>query len=87
MTLIILPKLQTIEQTLDKYALNNIFICFNGGKDCTALLHLVHAVIKKKLPESRDQLQTLCIRGDNPFPEMETFIQESTARYRNVMFI
>jgi FAD synthetase len=72
--------LQTIEEALEKYTISNAWICFNGGKDCTALLHLVHAVMKKKYPQTGVKVPALCIRGDNPFPEMEDFIQDASSR-------
>lgn len=39
--------LRTIEKALDHYKQNELCIGFNGGKDCTALLHLFHAAIKR----------------------------------------
>lgn len=39
--------LRTIEKALDLYRLKEICIGFNGGKDCTALLHLFYAAIKR----------------------------------------
>lgn len=39
--------LQTIEEALDKYSLVQLCVGFNGGKDCTALLHLVHAAVRR----------------------------------------
>ena len=27
-------------------------MCFNGGKDCIAMLHLAHAVFRKRHPDS-----------------------------------
>nr|CAD2204518.1 unnamed protein product [Meloidogyne enterolobii] len=40
--------LQTIEEILDKYSLEQISLSFNGGKDCTLLLHLFRACVNKK---------------------------------------
>ena len=31
-----------IEEYLDKYSLDEVCLGFNGGKHCTALLHLAH---------------------------------------------
>ena len=36
-----------IEEALDKYSLDEICAGFNGGKDCTALIHLFHAVVTR----------------------------------------
>lgn len=72
---------QIIEDAIERYGIGSLCICFNGGKDCTALLHLVHAVIQKKYPDEDVSLQSLYIKGENPFPEMELFIKETTERY------
>lgn len=39
--------LQTIETALARYKLTQLCVCFNGGKDCTALLHLIHAAVQR----------------------------------------
>lgn len=36
-----------IEEALEKYPLTDICAGFNGGKDCTALLHLFYAAVKR----------------------------------------
>ncbi|KAI6181928.1 hypothetical protein M3Y98_00882200 [Aphelenchoides besseyi] len=61
--------------------LDEIAIAFNGGKDCTALLHLVRTRIDKHYsPETRVQaFHILC--GDE-FPEMTDFIQDAARIYR-----
>ncbi|KAM4662749.1 FAD synthase isoform 2-T2 [Discoglossus pictus] len=73
--------LQTIEEALDRYSLEKISVAFNGGKDCTALLHLYHAAVQRKYPERKDKLQALYIRIVSPFQEMEQFMQDTTKRY------
>lgn len=39
--------LQTIEEALDRFGLDRVCAGFNGGKDCTALLHLFHAATQR----------------------------------------
>lgn len=39
--------LQTIETALARYSLAQLCVGFNGGKDCTALLHLFHAAVQR----------------------------------------
>ncbi|XP_076328751.1 FAD synthase-like isoform X2 [Tachypleus tridentatus] len=38
---------KVIESCLKKYKMSEICLSFNGGKDCTALLHLIHACLKR----------------------------------------
>ncbi|XP_053536297.1 FAD synthase isoform X2 [Ictalurus punctatus] len=73
--------LRTIEKALDHYRLNEICIGFNGGKDCTALLHLFYAALKRRYPDCKDKLKALYIRIVSPFPEMERFLQDTIKRY------
>lgn len=39
--------LKTIEAALDQYSSDQICVAFNGGKDCTALLHLYYAALRR----------------------------------------
>ncbi|POI20857.1 hypothetical protein CIB84_015396 [Bambusicola thoracicus] len=74
--------LRTIEEALDRYSLAQLCVGFNGGKDCTALLHLVHAAVERRYPERQEKLKVLYIRIVSPFPEMEQFIQATVQRYK-----
>ncbi|XP_060248374.1 FAD synthase isoform X2 [Meriones unguiculatus] len=73
--------LQTIETALTQYHLSQLCVGFNGGKDCTALLHLVHAAVQRKFPDVPEPLQILYIRSVSPFPELEQFLQDTIKRY------
>ncbi|XP_028566237.2 FAD synthase isoform X1 [Podarcis muralis] len=73
--------IRTIEEALDKYILSKLCVGFNGGKDCTALLHLFHAAVQRRCPERSEKLQALYIRIVSPFPEMEEFIEDTAQRY------
>ncbi|NXI92840.1 FLAD1 synthase, partial [Psophia crepitans] len=72
--------LQTIEEALERYSLAQLCVGFNGGKDCTALLHLVHAALERRCPARQEKLWVLYIRVGSPFPEMEQFIQATVRR-------
>ncbi|KAL0985251.1 hypothetical protein UPYG_G00154600 [Umbra pygmaea] len=73
--------LSTIEAALDQYSAAEICVGFNGGKDCTALLHLYYAALKRRYPEGKDKVKALYIRIVSPFPEMERFLQDTIKRY------
>ncbi|XP_067832157.1 FAD synthase [Heptranchias perlo] len=73
--------LRTVEEALAKYSLSEICVGFNGGKDCTALVHLFHGAVSRIYPERRNHLQALYVRIVSPFPEMEQFIQDTCKRY------
>ncbi|ESO89349.1 hypothetical protein LOTGIDRAFT_106425 [Lottia gigantea] len=73
--------LHTIEKALERYSFDEICVGFNGGKDCTVLLHLVYAAVKRKYPSIDKKLKSLYIRSKLPFPEVEKFIQIARDRY------
>ncbi|XP_061838548.1 FAD synthase isoform X1 [Nerophis lumbriciformis] len=73
--------LKTIEAALDQYPTEEVCVGFNGGKDCTALLHLYYAAMKRRYPDSKDKLKALYIRIVSPFSEMERFLQDTIKRY------
>lgn len=70
-----------IEDSLDKYGLDDLCVGFNGGKDCTVLLHLFYAVAKKKCPDNEEKYKALYINSKSVFPEVEKFIQISRDSY------
>ncbi|KAJ8354812.1 hypothetical protein SKAU_G00223790 [Synaphobranchus kaupii] len=78
--------LKTIETALDRYSAGEICVGFNGGKDCTALLHLYYAALKRRYPEGKDRVKALYIRIVSPFPEMERFLQDTIKRYDLELF-
>lgn len=43
----VMSALKTIETALDHYSTEEVCVGFNGGKDCTALLHLYYAGLKR----------------------------------------
>ena len=70
-----------IQETLRLYPLDELCISFNGGKDCTVLLHIIHAAILQFSPSTL-QLNAVYVQCDSPFPQVEEFIKEATSRYR-----
>ncbi|XP_019734206.1 FAD synthase isoform X2 [Hippocampus comes] len=73
--------LKTVEAALDQYSTEEVCVGFNGGKDCTALLHLYYAALKRRYPDSKDKVKALYIRIVSPFSEMERFLQDTIKRY------
>lgn len=63
-----------------RYTPEQVCICFNGGKDCTALLHLYHCVLRKLFPKWKKPLIGMYIQCGNPFPEVEHFITDVSER-------
>lgn len=73
--------LDVIENSLIRYSLDKTCISFNGGKDCTALLHLVHSTVRK-LHQSQDcRLTAFYAQLPNHFEEESKFVEETVAKY------
>ncbi|KAI9321813.1 hypothetical protein BX666DRAFT_1032315 [Dichotomocladium elegans] len=72
--------LNVIEKAYLEYGFDAISLSFNGGKDCTVLLHLVVAVLSRM--GHSEALRTVFITYPNPFPHVDDFVQVCVRRYR-----
>ncbi len=68
-------------ETFNQYELSEICIGFNGGKDCTVILHLWLVALKMRYPRCQDKPVALYIKNEAPFPEAEEFIKETVKSY------
>ena len=75
----VLEAIDFIKQVIQDYTLENCSISFNGGKDCTVLLHLCRLAI---LSLGLDWSQFSVIYfSSREFPEIEEFIQSTAKQY------
>lgn len=72
---------QTIEKCFETYGLDNVFLTFNGGKDCTVLLHLLNIVKRIKYPDYTEPLFCLYVRDNDTFPEQDKFVAQCQVFY------
>ncbi|KAI0050336.1 adenine nucleotide alpha hydrolases-like protein [Auriscalpium vulgare] len=76
--------LQVIDDALDTYGTDKVSLSFNGGKDCTVLLHLYAGALSKRASGStRQKIPALYIPVPSPFQALEDFI-EKAARFYNL---
>lgn len=69
--------LEVIEKSLRGYSLERTCISFNGGKDCTAVLHLIHSVAIKLTSNNNDEkLLAFYAQLPNHFDEESKFVNE-----------
>ncbi|KAG0171416.1 FAD1 flavin adenine dinucleotide synthetase [Apophysomyces sp. BC1034] len=73
--------LTVIEDAYKRYGFDAISLSFNGGKDCTVLLHLVVAVMSRLYKQHHD-LRTVFVTYPNPFPHVDSFVNVCAQRYR-----
>lgn len=76
----IIQSIQYIEECFQKYGPQNVFFCFNGGKDCTVLLHLTLIVLKNTYPDLK-QILFIYVRHQNAFEEVDNFIRNICEHY------
>ncbi|XP_035227525.1 FAD synthase-like isoform X2 [Stegodyphus dumicola] len=70
-----------LQECVNLYKVEGICLSFNGGKDCTALLHLTHLFLAKTFPTKSVRLRVLYVQSKQSFPEIEEFIQLCVQRY------
>ncbi|XP_043272419.1 probable FAD synthase [Venturia canescens] len=69
--------IEILEQCCEKFSNTEIFLSFNGGKDCTTVLHLAACVFKLKKVSP-----LLCLYvTEDPFPEVDAFVEEAASYY------
>ncbi|KAF9344469.1 FAD1 flavin adenine dinucleotide synthetase [Mortierella sp. AD094] len=85
---------QVIEEALKRYGPQGISLSFNGGKDCTVILHLYIAVLYKlhgaKFERAETSLQqtrhhpipSIYVTHKNPFGQVEQFVDDEIERYK-----
>lgn len=86
--------LTIIEEAFRRYRLEETCISFNGGKDCTAVLHLVHSVARRPFAqnwpsnnndydEQKNKLKLRCFYAKlaNHFEEEEKFVDTLMNEY------
>ncbi|KAJ1734678.1 FAD1 flavin adenine dinucleotide synthetase [Coemansia biformis] len=78
--------LGVIEQAIERYGPAHVALSFNGGKDCTALMHLVRAALHRGGTShgagAGGRLVSLYILSKRSFAEIDEFVAQSVVRYR-----
>ncbi|KAF7293011.1 FAD synthetase [Mycena indigotica] len=80
--------LTVIDEALDSYGPDHVSLSFNGGKDCTVLLHLYAGALARRLgpSEALKSIPAIYIAVPSPFPMLETFIEDAARQYHLDLF-
>ncbi|KAF9299479.1 3'-phosphoadenosine 5'-phosphosulfate sulfotransferase [Mortierella antarctica] len=80
-----------IEEAVKRYGPEGISLSFNGGKDCTVILHLFVAVLYKlhgpgsafptNTPQQKTPIPSIYVTHKNPFGQVERFVDDEIERY------
>ncbi|KAJ3563165.1 hypothetical protein NP233_g9116 [Leucocoprinus birnbaumii] len=75
--------LEVIDQCLDTHGLEGTSLSFNGGKDCTVLLHLYAGALACRLQQGQQirPIKAMYIPVPSPFSDLELFIDETVKLY------
>lgn len=76
--------LGVIDDALDEYGLNRVSLSFNGGKDCTVLLHLYAAALARR--NVGTSIPVIYIPVPSPFPALEAFTCSAPRAYSLFVF-
>lgn len=73
--------LRIIQEALDKYTEEGICLGFSGGKDCTVILHLVHALLQKKHGQVTPKIRCLFMQGQSMWSDTVSFVHSTAKSY------
>lgn len=72
--------IQLLEKVLTTYEQNEIFLSFNGGKDCTVLLDVVTKMLAN-MPTNNYDLSCIYVQPAEPFQEIDEFVDQCREHY------
>ncbi|KAI8817651.1 uncharacterized protein EV422DRAFT_540434 [Fimicolochytrium jonesii] len=75
---------EVILEALRRYRTDGLALSFNGGKDCTVLLHLLYAARQQYEAENQSgpiHINTLYVAHTDSFPEVDEFVEFCERRY------
>lgn len=73
--------LQLMHKVFQLYKPDEILLSFNGGKDCTVVLHMLHSFIEKNSCLKALKIPTLYITDPDAFEEIDQFVCDCEKLY------
>ncbi|XP_075970213.1 uncharacterized protein LOC142972800 [Anticarsia gemmatalis] len=80
---------EVLRQCFTEYELDEVFLSFNGGKDCTVLLDITINILKEihERDDIASELKVMYIRTGETFNAIETFVDEIEEHYGIKMMV
>lgn len=78
----IIQVFEIFHKLFQNYSPNEVFVSFNGGKDCTVVLDLLNQYLKRNDSLQNCVISVLYIRLKNPFQEVEDFVEQCKQNYQ-----
>ncbi|KAH9830626.1 uncharacterized protein C8Q71DRAFT_885996, partial [Rhodofomes roseus] len=78
--------LAVIDDALNVFGPDHVSLSFNGGKDCTVLLHLLAASLGRRGSLASRPIPAVYIPVPSPFPQLEVFNLETAKQYNLDLF-
>ncbi|TFY58475.1 hypothetical protein EVJ58_g6397 [Rhodofomes roseus] len=78
--------LAVIDDALNVFGPDHVSLSFNGGKDCTVLLHLLAASLGQRGSLASRPIPAVYIPVPSPFPQLEVFNLETAKQYNLDLF-
>lgn len=73
--------IEIIEKALLRYKPENTCVSFNGGKDCTAILHLIYHISRKLSPGDQSKVKAFYAQLPHHFDEEGDFVKAAVQHY------
>lgn len=80
---------QVLRQCFTKYELDEVFLSFNGGKDCTVLLDITIKLLREihNRDDIAKELKVMYVRAGETFNAIEKFVEEIEENYGITMIV
>ncbi|KAI9342656.1 hypothetical protein BDR26DRAFT_859328 [Obelidium mucronatum] len=86
---------RVISEAVSRFGISGLGMSFNGGKDCTVMLHILALVLNQhqqgesdsskltasSLPKSIYKMPSLYVTATDPFPEVDAFVDHMADLY------
>ncbi|XP_064455862.1 FAD synthase-like [Ornithodoros turicata] len=77
----VIDAVRVVEEAISTYTAEGICIGFSGGKDCTVILHVLYAVLRKTYGKDTPKIHCFYMSRGTVWPEIKVFIERTAQVY------